>query len=506
MREDSDFAAYVSARWPTLVRTLVLLGATREEAEAAARTGLARCRSSWRQICSGADPEVDVHRAVLAAWADRASGWWAVPAADPAPELAALEPRLDRLTVAQRAALALRVAGLDETQVADVLDVRPAARRPGHALPDDLPDDEDLRAAAETVETLPPPIEAFAAEAAGHDPGRRRRVGTALAVAVALVGTATWAGTRPDAAAEQPPPSVNRGENPAGIAWWANGQLHLAHVSIGVPRVTDLVEVDKGAVFGDEGGRVLFANEDGTVSTIGRKEAQQPLVASDDTGWAAWVDPGGAAPRLVVYDVTAREVLSRRSLPADGDRFGPDESHPIALDRDTVYWSDQDGDWEWSPPDGEVAPVQGTGLIAVQRALTVWQIGPADLKFVQPFFSLAYARTGRGAQLSADATRLLTRKPVPGDEFGRVRIYDTRTGERMWTGLDRQDVVVAATMGPGQEASYVIAHREDLPRAGEFVRMSFSGPYELRTCDLTGRRCRVMMKFPHTGALPVLPR
>lgn len=135
MRDDRDFDAYLAARWAPLVRTLVLLGGRRDEAEDAVRSGLAACYSSWGPISRGDDPDVHVYRSVLDAWRRRPGTWWEVPDpdpdAEPAPELVMLTRQLDRLTRRDRLALVLRfAAGLEEPQVAAVLDV------PLDALPD----------------------------------------------------------------------------------------------------------------------------------------------------------------------------------------------------------------------------------------------------------------------------------------------------------------------------------------------------------------------------------
>ena len=134
MRLDGDFAAYLAARWPVLVRLLVLLGGRPDEAEDAVRTGLARDYADWARISGSDDPDVYVYRSVLEAWDRRRGGWWNAPPpgpdGEPTPELAALERQLDRLTGLERRALVLRFAsGLSERQVAQVLDVPPAAVR-----------------------------------------------------------------------------------------------------------------------------------------------------------------------------------------------------------------------------------------------------------------------------------------------------------------------------------------------------------------------------------------
>ena len=79
MRPEGDFAAYLAARWPVLVRMLVLLGGRPEEAEDAVRSGLARDYLDWARICGGDDPDVYVYRSVLEAWRRRRGGWWNDP-------------------------------------------------------------------------------------------------------------------------------------------------------------------------------------------------------------------------------------------------------------------------------------------------------------------------------------------------------------------------------------------------------------------------------------------
>ena len=132
MRLDGDFAAYLAARWPVLVRLLVLLGGRPDEAEDAVRSGLALDYADWARISRSDDPDVHVYRSVLEVWDRRPGGWWNVPPpgpdGEPIPELAALERQLDRLTGLERRALVLRFAsGLSESQVAQVLEAPPAS-------------------------------------------------------------------------------------------------------------------------------------------------------------------------------------------------------------------------------------------------------------------------------------------------------------------------------------------------------------------------------------------
>ena len=134
MGDGADFASYMVARWPAVVRTVVLLGSPPDEAEADAREGLARCVPGWDRARREGDVDVWVYRTVLEA-RGRAS------AADPPDGAAVVDPTivdledreellrglvaaLDRLSPEEREPVVLRfVAELDTGQVADVLGV-----------------------------------------------------------------------------------------------------------------------------------------------------------------------------------------------------------------------------------------------------------------------------------------------------------------------------------------------------------------------------------------------
>ena len=488
MRDDTDFAAYLAARWPRVVRSLVLLGGSVPEAERVGRAAFARLRPDWRRGTADEDPDVHAWRAVLREWRERP--WSGAPGPPASGRLAALEPLLDRLTTDARAALVLHaVVGLDPSQVALVLGRPPAP-------PGERPGEDDLLAAADDVEVPPAPTpEAVAAT--GRTPVRHRKglplAAAALAAVVLLAGIGSWLGTLSSGA---PPsrsvPRVTRVEDAAGIAWWADGTLHLPHVAVALPRVTRLVGVNGGAVVADDTGRVSFVAPDGVVTALGRQEPRGPLVGSDETGWAGWVDPTGAAPRLVVYDVTARAVLAQRTLPDDGSTV-----HPIAFDRGLLYYADRRGNWQWEPGHDDPLEVLQPGLVDVAEATEARQLDPRRIELVQPFFNVVRVVPGEDAQLSPDATYALTRRPGTGrpGRFGQVRIYDVRSGEPVWTGLAQRDVAVAATLGPDDVASYVVA-RPDYPQAD----------YELRTCDLAAHRCASVELLPRGGAPPLLAR
>ncbi|GAA2144139.1 hypothetical protein GCM10009844_17350 [Nocardioides koreensis] len=134
MRHDGDFAAYTAARWPAIVRSLVLLGCPQPEAEEVARQGLARCYLAWGRVREADDIDVRVYREVLDC-RDRAGAGTAEPAEPgPAPVAGdatdavlvrhALEAALGRLPDEDRSAVVLRfAAGLSEVQVSELLEL-----------------------------------------------------------------------------------------------------------------------------------------------------------------------------------------------------------------------------------------------------------------------------------------------------------------------------------------------------------------------------------------------
>lgn len=136
---DDDFATYMAARWPDLVRTLVSLGCAAHEAEDVAQDALTRCYRSWDRVRRADDVDAYVYRTLLNVWAkSRRRRWWGEqPSEAPLDHLppggATSEPldaRLDlvaelaRLSLDHRTVLVLRFAAdLTEAQTAAVLGV-----------------------------------------------------------------------------------------------------------------------------------------------------------------------------------------------------------------------------------------------------------------------------------------------------------------------------------------------------------------------------------------------
>src|SRR4051794_37539746 len=62
---DEDFGEFVAARWPGLVRSAVLLGCDRGEAEDVAQTALTRCLVHWDKVDRADDQDAYVHKVLV---------------------------------------------------------------------------------------------------------------------------------------------------------------------------------------------------------------------------------------------------------------------------------------------------------------------------------------------------------------------------------------------------------------------------------------------------------
>jgi RNA polymerase sigma-70 factor (sigma-E family) len=135
---DEDFAAYIAARYSTLVRTAVLLGAKLDTAEDAVQTTLVRCYRSWRTIRRADNTDAYVYKVLANTIIKSARRRWhgEIPTAD-LPDATArtdhagtiattltLRRALDTLPPDQRAVLVLRFyADLTERQTAEALGI-----------------------------------------------------------------------------------------------------------------------------------------------------------------------------------------------------------------------------------------------------------------------------------------------------------------------------------------------------------------------------------------------
>ena len=99
---------------------------------------------------------------------------------------------------------------------------------------------------------------------------------------------------------------------------------------------------------------------------------------------------------------------------------------------------------------------------------------------------------------------MLTRDTSQQASFGPVLIYDTATGADVSVGLGPADVPLAAELGPDRTVTYILARAEDRPENADFLRSSFSGQLELRTCAVATGDCESLQWFPSTGSRPLL--
>jgi RNA polymerase sigma-70 factor (sigma-E family) len=134
---DDDYSAFVSARWDGLVRSALLLGCSRHEAEDLVQTVLVRCYRSWDKVRRAASPDAYVYRTLVnTLHSSRRRRWWGeVPSAvvpdvvvsDAADRIAVradVRAALDALSPAHREVLVLRYyADLSERQVGEALGV-----------------------------------------------------------------------------------------------------------------------------------------------------------------------------------------------------------------------------------------------------------------------------------------------------------------------------------------------------------------------------------------------
>ncbi|MBZ5734480.1 SigE family RNA polymerase sigma factor [Nocardioides sp. TRM66260-LWL] len=114
---DADFAAYVTARWPRLVRAAVLMGCRGAEAEDVVQSALERCLPRWSRICEADDRDAYVHRVLVTTLAgSRRRRWWGERPTEHLPETA-VDDGADRLDDADAVSRALAGLGADQRQV-----------------------------------------------------------------------------------------------------------------------------------------------------------------------------------------------------------------------------------------------------------------------------------------------------------------------------------------------------------------------------------------------------
>lgn len=501
-RDDSEFTAYLAARWPALVRTLVLLGHSGRDAHAIALEGLVRVFPDWSRLRREEDVDVAVYRAVLDARdrQGRRGGPTDVDADALAPVVPPglteqaerreqVEAALAAMTPHDRMVVVLEyVAKLSEDQVADVLEQH-VGRGPQLA-------DADVRLALEAV-----PVEPLhAQDVAGRARARRRRLWTRVvagfAALVVVVAGVSWVLDRDDLEGE-----VTAAENPLPFAWYADGDLHLAAVTVGVRPVADLVTVPDGVVMTDDRGAVTMVDDAGDIETIGETVPGGGLVVEPDNGWVGWADPGDGDPELVVHDTRVGEEVGRRSLSVPGAGGGQPvgDNGPIAIDDERVYYTTRGTDFVWEPlPDsafgvsGELADTAGGAQLSY--------IDGGYLVQPQPFVS-GSEMAGTDGRLTPDGRYAFV---VENEE---ALVYDVRTGrpvERMYSPSDR---AVGWTYSDGT-FYFAVLHKLQDKTYQDMLQMPSEGNYRIFECvlgraDVCIERAEVPQDVPDP---PVLAR
>jgi DNA-directed RNA polymerase specialized sigma24 family protein len=483
-RDDHEFAAYLAARWPLLVRTLVLLEVPSHAAHELAADALSRLYPDFARLSREEDVEVEVYRELFdarhrfARHADDARADIVAEArsqrpddvleelTEPQERLAQLQAALDSLSAADREVVVLQhVAELSDDQVADILERDLGSPRRLEA--------PDVRLALEAIPVEPLHV----GDVAELAQARRRRLWTrtgGVIVGLVLVGlAATWVVGRLDTVGE-----VKRADNPLPVAWYAEGTLHLAEVTVGVRPVRELVAVPDGVVLTNDEAEVLFVESDGDQEQIGRTVTGSPLVVEPDNGWVAWADPGAGDPELVVYDTRIGDEVGRRSLAVPGAGGGQPvgDAGPIAIDGERVYYRARGNDFAWEPLPGDGFAISGE-LLDWANGAQVHRIAgsPGLLVQSQPYDTGSRVE-GDSARLSPDGRYLM----VVIDED--LVVYDTDTGQALERMHSPSDQAVSWTYAGEDTFLVTVLHKLQDKRYQDTLQMPDEGDYRVYEC------------------------
>lgn len=485
---DPEFSEWLSARWPTVVRSLVFLGYSRREAERLALEALADLQPTWGRLRREDDVDLELYRVVRDRRLHRAkedpdpTAAVAAPPglADQAECLARVRAALAALSDVDREQVVLEhVAELSPDQVADML---------GGLRDVTSPPPADIRYAAEAVPTGSVTV----ADVVGRVRERRRRtrrrgVGLVGGLVLVAVVTAWWR-----AAPGDPGGEVSRAENPLPIPWYADGVLHLTDVTVALPAVRELVRVPDGVVLSDGAGAVWFVGEEGDQERIGRTVPGDALVVEPDNGWVAWADPGNGAPHVVVHDTRARAVVGRRSLAVPGASGGQPvgDTGPIAVDGERVYYATGQGDFAWEPLSGPAFAIAGSLLDTADGARVAR--GPEGVQVQPAPFRTGFELPAEDGRLTRDGRFLFVL-----DEREDLAVYDVATGRPLPRMYSPSDVAVA--WGYVDDGSFLFALQHQLQdkRYQDMLQMPSEGNYRIMHCDpLQTDPCRELAEVP----------
>ena len=393
MRDDGDFSAYAVARWPSLVRALVLLGSSPDEAHDLARTVLARLRSDWRHRDELGD--LDEHTAATL-----------------------LEYRAGLREPDTRASLVLQA----------LFDVS------GPAPEDDL---EVVRLDAELVHVEPLDLD----QVVRLDQQRRRasrrrttRVVTSVVAVVAVVaGGWTWWATRPEPPPGLPDAHVELVDNPVAVGWYTDHTLQLDRVALTIDDVRSFEQVRQGAVYADSTGEVVLVALDGERTRLGTQAPDGVFAASDLDGLVAWVDVSDG-PELRVFDLAEREVVATHPVSerttvvaiADGRVFfgDPEGATELDVERDSVSGAGMAGLLDATPS----ATVRQSSFVAEVYAAKLGGRGLATY-----LVGLEQGEPDDGPRLSSSGSlQLVTCPLLEPDQFTTCTVHRTFPRDTAW--------------------------------------------------------------------------
>lgn len=478
MAVDDEFASYARARWHPVALTFVLLGAPPRPSARLATETLTRLHGAWREGEGWSDLDLDklLATVLLATWRSDRSAWWredVVALADTG--LPGLEPALDALPGEDRARAALSAGlRLEPHEAAGMLRGVPV---------DGAPSIEVLRAAVSGVVVDPPDIDEIIASSRSR---RRRRwlgnlVGGIVGVLV-IGGLVAFALTRPPGGPAPPGTSVPA-TNPAPIAWYADGKLHLARATVSVDDVVDLVGLPGGAVVVDSRRRLALVQEDGSITRLGSVTAGGSFVVDPRLSLAGWIEPG-EPDSLVVRDLLSGDELIRQSVTVADTRV-------VAFDNRSIYFANDEGVSQRVLDRGTIS-LPRQDLLDVADGARIVRIDPEHLALLPPSGGRGGELVGVDGRLSDDGAYAMTVTPSHDGEPG-FHVFDVSSFSEVALPLPSDGVAVAATFAPGAAATFVLA------------RGDHQG-FELVTCGFDDPSCTVDTSVRGASDAPLLAR
>ncbi|WP_244928710.1 hypothetical protein [Nocardioides sp. W7] len=428
MAADDDLDTYAAARAPVLQEVLLRLDCPRFLVPGVVREAIGRCRRGWARSIREDDVDVVFLGTLLATWEDRrrSTGW---------------QSRVGEVLT--------EVAGLDEWQVADVLDDLVTHRR--------------------------------------RRPATRFLAALLVVVLVAAAAAVVWTARDEDSYDVLPPVPVQRAPALVDAVWYANGVLRLRDVVVVLGAVRALAAVGGGAVYVAGDGAVVQVDDAGRRLRLGWADPRSPVVASSGGRLVAWREEDGG---LVLHDLDAGGEVGRTA----GSGL-----EPVAIDGGRLFFTDRAGTAAFSPGRDPVR-VSGLPLLDIRAGARLYQSGDGRVRLQGPGGRPSYVGDGQGGMLSPDGRFALVDsvvgQPVVLDLLGGTAATGLRPGERD----------VAATLVRDGRVVLVVAVPERAADDEEFGRRSASGSWELRTCTLGTGACVVESQLSAAGEVPLFAR